>query len=606
MPTTKEFISAINLNFKGVKMRTIIYTILFVMLMFMSCSKAPEQVDIIGAFAEVDEEVSDDSEEPDETLDTSEPDDSEEPDETLDTSEPDDSEEPDETLDTSELDDSEEPDEEVIAVCGDGNKVLDEECDDGNADTEVCEYGLESCTVCNSECKEIAGATSFCGDGVKQSVEGCDDGNTDTEACEYDEEFCTVCSSECEEVAGEISFCGDGVKQSVEGCDDENTDTEACEYGLESCTVCNSECKEVAGATSFCGDTIQQSNEGCDIGRFCSGNYTTACQSDSDCSVAGGVCQTTSKDLCNYSCVAYNIVPTNQTGCYSDSAELTCPAKGESFYGQDAQYSDATRDFIVIAENGEDKMFDTITGLRWQRTLPEKYPSCTGGDEAGEKCSWQEAVDYCDSLSYDGFDDWRLPEVNELGTLVNYGSHDPAVDSEAFPETSPSPFWTSTVFAGDANSSWSIDFSDGNLRQGYSKSEFYSVRCVRGNEYQHNDVYTVSGVAGTEVVAASETGVMWTKEVVSGKTWSQALPYCENLNYGGFRDWRLPNINELKTLIDTSTYDPASVIPDTVMGLFWSSTTDYSYHNFACAVNFYFGNGITFRKNEQANIICIR
>jgi len=72
-------------------------------------------------------------------------------------------------------------------VCGD--ETLDppvEECDDGNAVTEECAYGLESCTVCASDCTEQAGATSFCGDNIADVANGesCDGADLNGKTCE--------------------------------------------------------------------------------------------------------------------------------------------------------------------------------------------------------------------------------------------------------------------------------------------------------------------------------------------------------------------------------------------------------------------------------------
>ncbi|MEE2786366.1 MAG: DUF4215 domain-containing protein [Myxococcota bacterium] len=67
----------------------------------------------------------------------------------------------------------------VLAQCGDGHIQLGvEECDDRNAETEVCDYGLEACTVCTANCLEAPGQTRQCGDHVlEEDVEECDDGN---------------------------------------------------------------------------------------------------------------------------------------------------------------------------------------------------------------------------------------------------------------------------------------------------------------------------------------------------------------------------------------------------------------------------------------------
>ncbi|MBW2276884.1 MAG: hypothetical protein JRF63_05290 [Deltaproteobacteria bacterium] len=74
-----------------------------------------------------------------------------------------------------------------------------EDCDDGNSITEACEYGETSCTVCDSNCMEVPGATSFCTDNIVDELNGedCDDGNTD----EAD-----GCSPTCT-----AEYCGDDV-----------------------------------------------------------------------------------------------------------------------------------------------------------------------------------------------------------------------------------------------------------------------------------------------------------------------------------------------------------------------------------------------------------
>ena len=46
-----------------------------------------------------------------------------------------------------------------------------------------------------------------------------------------------------------------------------------------------------------------------------------------------------------------------------------------------------------------------------------------------DKLTWQDAVDYCDGLTYVGFSDWHLPSLFELTTIVNYGRDNPAIDT---------------------------------------------------------------------------------------------------------------------------------------------------------------------------------
>lgn len=60
-------------------------------------------------------------------------------------------------------------------------------------------------------------------------------------------------------------------------------------------------------------------------------------------------------------------------------------------------------------------------------------------------------------------------------------------------------------------------------------------------------------------------------------TWQKALNYCETLSYAEYTDWRMPNINELASLVNYAKKEPASNFPDIPTDLkFISSTTDTS------------------------------
>ncbi len=72
------------------------------------------------------------------------------------------------------------------AICGNGVVEAGEACDDGNAATEACAYGLRACTVCDAGCRSVAGATSFCGNGVVQPGLGeqCDGAVPASDTCD--------------------------------------------------------------------------------------------------------------------------------------------------------------------------------------------------------------------------------------------------------------------------------------------------------------------------------------------------------------------------------------------------------------------------------------
>ena len=63
------------------------------------------------------------------------------------------------------------------------------------------------------------------------------------------------------------------------------------------------------------------------------------------------------------------------------------------------------------------------------------------------------------------------------------------------------------------------------------------------------DRYEILTIKGGEVVIDHKTGLMWQQDNVEIINWSQANKYAKNLKLGGFSDWRLPTIDELKTLI---------------------------------------------------------
>ena len=119
-----------------------------------------------------------------------------------------------------------------LNVCGDGIPRRGEECDDGNALTEICLYGEESCIVCAADCTLQQGQTSLCGDGViDPDFEDCDADRTDAFECPYGLESCVLCSLACTNFEGLPRYCGDGALDEGFGevCDDGNRiETDGC------------------------------------------------------------------------------------------------------------------------------------------------------------------------------------------------------------------------------------------------------------------------------------------------------------------------------------------------------------------------------------------
>lgn len=273
---------------------------------------------------------------------------------------------------------------------------------------------------------------------------------------------------------------------------------------------------------------------------------------------------------------------TGQTKCYNKEDEMSCPVSSSSgnFYGQDAQYAllgvCTPPNFTIQTIYGDEVVLDKNTGLEWQRIISES------------PLNWLSADSYCRNLTYAG-GGWRLPTPNELLTIVDINRYNPAVDITFFPDTYIKYFWTSPTFAWYYDEKWYIDFTTGYPHSTGNEMKF-SVRCVRGKTLP-NANFIISSEEDDIIVTDTSTGLIWQK-TYKRKNWQEALDYCENLTYAGFSDWRVPNKNELLSLVNYNKYKPATDFPDTPFGEydnFISSSTNLKDTKTVWGVNFVFG-----------------
>ena len=332
--------------------------------------------------------------------------------------------------------------------------------------------------------------------------------------------------------------------------------------------------------------------------------------------------------------ICWPVPPTNQTACYTWEdpwEETTCvggtPAScGDNpaitGCGQDAQYTDNTRTFTCFNAAGvetpcanlptasaDEVVTDSLTGIIWQREVPDSYPGCTGGDPAGVKCTWQEAMDYCEGLDYGTHQDWHLANIQELLSITDYGRHHSAIDVTVFPTPSTVSFWSSTPSPTNSNNARMLY-----QRYGYTstlgKTSAWHVRCARGGPEGSGlgtlDHFAVSP-SGEQVVIDVITNLMWQKSHVSAKNWQQALTYCEELDYANLTDWRLPNNNELNSIINYQLDNPASDFPDMPSEEYWSSSTSAGDMQSAWCANFDFGSVNDHKAKVDTNYVrCVR
>jgi hypothetical protein len=139
------------------------------------------------------------------------------------------------------------------------------------------------------------------------------------------------------------------------------------------------------------------------------------------------------------------------------------------------------RYFDVGIMEGDRVVEDSLSGLMWQ--------GCIGG-QTGENCSgefteqcWQEALFFCENLSWAGYDDWRVPNPTELRSLFDTRLFQPALDEVIFPslpEMSGYLWSSSSMDPGDLTTGavWTVSIAGGEVFL-LHKSAATGVRCVR-------------------------------------------------------------------------------------------------------------------------------
>ena len=291
-----------------------------------------------------------------------------------------------------------------------------------------------------------------------------------------------TCNSDLSTCQGDLSTCGDDVSS----C---NADLGTCNGSLATCagdlgtaqadlTTCN-------GDLGTCQTDLTQSQS--DL-TACDGDFTTCtgdlgtCNGDlATCNAALGTCPT---DLA--ACLAApqgQRVRTGQTQCWNSSNVLT-PCAGT---GQDGDT--LTGLTVSFTDNGDGTITDNRTGLMW-----EKLSDDGSIHDKDTTYTWHTAGTKITALNggggFAGHTDWRLPNINELQSLANYGTFSPAVHAPFHTGcvaactvltcscTQSSNYWSATTLQSLPHTAWFVNFNIGSVNfSGKTSSDF--VRAVR-------------------------------------------------------------------------------------------------------------------------------
>jgi hypothetical protein len=160
-----------------------------------------------------------------------------------------------------------------------------------------------------------------------------------------------------------------------------------------------------------------------------------------------------------------------------DGTWVWWPCEGTNCPGQDAQYARGCSSQGRFIDNGDGTLLDNCTGLMWQKDMADVFGD--GQSEETDRIDWCQSLSYCENLIFAGFDDWRLPNVRELQSIVDYGFSDPAIDDEVFGTSSSwHSYWSSTNDDDDPAQSWYVDFKSGFVFHD-AKTFHFNVRAVR-------------------------------------------------------------------------------------------------------------------------------
>ena len=126
---------------------------------------------------------------------------------------------------------------------------------------------------------------------------------------------------------------------------------------------------------------------------------------------------------------------TAQTTCYDEDDNVLEDCIGT---GQDGDYRMGVAwSESRFSDNGDGTVTDNLTGLTWVKNgaiLPEwEY-------------DWYEALEFCNDLNLADHDDWRMPNVKEMLSLIDYEKFGPALPADhPFENISSHRYWTSTT-----------------------------------------------------------------------------------------------------------------------------------------------------------------
>jgi hypothetical protein len=183
---------------------------------------------------------------------------------------------------------------------------------------------------------------------------------------------------------------------------------------------------------------------------------------------------------------------TGQTTCTGGDLECTDPAHA----GQDGAIQAGAELSYTDTDNGL-TITDNNTKLVWLKMDDNNNGDCAnlpGSLDMDCEFTWDEAFAFVADLNeavYAGHDDWRVPNIKELTSIVNYGENVPSISAEFNNSCDPGctvetcsctdieATWSSTYLFGGSDRAWAVVWWSGS-NTFYEIIDINHVRAVRG------------------------------------------------------------------------------------------------------------------------------
>lgn len=128
-----------------------------------------------------------------------------------------------------------------------------------------------------------------------------------------------------------------------------------------------------------------------------------------------------------------------------------------SFVAAHASCSSPDARFVI---HGDSAVTDTQTGLMWKRcTQGKSAPDCSSG--TAKTYGEPDALNVAKAEVFAGFDDWRIPNLDELKSIVARCSGGPSINLAVFPNTEPLVFRSASYGGDHGTDTWYLSFHDG-------------------------------------------------------------------------------------------------------------------------------------------------